>query len=85
MESERMKKSSFLEENFKGVSDLATMSQQSQGKNLSQTVSDSAAGRTARETSNILQASWGVVRDKIVETQSSGRVLIFEQAISMQK
>ena len=72
---QRRAKSSFLEENARGETDLETISSQSEGKNLSQIMSESMADRNEEETSDDLHASNGQVREKTVATHSSGSTL----------
>lgn len=73
MELQRQEKSSFFEENFKGVTDFVAISCQSEGKNASQTQSNSAADRKIEETSDSFSVSGGEVRETTVLTQSSGK------------
>lgn len=54
--------------------DLERIRGRSDGKNLPQAVSDSAADLKEEDASMSLHASGGDVRDTIVETQSSGNM-----------
>lgn len=51
----------------------------SEGKKLLQTMSESAHERRVEESSEHMHASNGDARDKISETQSSGKDSILEQ------
>lgn len=76
MELQRTWKSCFLEENLMGTDALDKMSEQSDGKKLSQTISESAMDRKEEETKESLHASCGEVSEQITEKQSSGNMLI---------
>lgn len=62
-------------ENSNGFADLDTISDQSDGRNFSQRMSDSDADRKVEQTADDLQASRGDVKDRMWQTQPSGKRL----------
>lgn len=52
------------------------ISLQSDGRNFSQATSESAAALKAKETREDLHASLGDVKERILEMQSSGKILV---------